>query len=183
MFRRDAPPSINIARRVVGLPPLHSYLDQFDRAARVLVMTSPRFDFPARTLPANVRYVGMPFDIPEQGEPWRSPWPADESTPQAQDSGASFQRALDAVASLPVRALGTLGSYLPAEQIRAPANVVLSNYIPHTQVLPHASAMITHAGHSSTASSQMFVRFSQTRQRRGTSSGRTGALAIVPQEP
>lgn len=158
VFRRDALPSINIARRVVGLPPLHSYLEQFDRAARVLVMTSPRFDFPARTLPANVRYVGMPFDMPEQGEPWRSPWPADDprplilisvsSTPQAQDSAASFQRALDAVASLPVRALGTLGSYLPAEQIRAPANVVLANYIPHTQVLPHASAMITHAGHS-----------------------------------
>jgi len=44
-----------------------------DHCARVLVMTSPSFDFPAQALPPNVRYVGPQLDDPHwaEGEDWR----------------------------------------------------------------------------------------------------------------
>ena len=75
VFRRDALPILNIARRSVVLPPLRDFHEQYDRAARVLVMTSPFFDFPAMSLPANVRYVGMPFDDLDPPRPGTDPGP------------------------------------------------------------------------------------------------------------
>jgi len=50
-------PQVNAARATLGLAPLAAVWQQLDRADRVLVLTSPSFDFPARP-PANVRYVG-----------------------------------------------------------------------------------------------------------------------------
>jgi MGT family glycosyltransferase len=158
VFRRDALPLLNVARRLVGLPPLRTFQEQYDRAARVLVMTSPFFDFPARSLPANVRYVGMPFDDLDPPPTWYAPWPPDDPRPlvvtsvsitaQGKDQGAPLQRALDAIGRLPVRGLATVGPNLPAEGLSVPANVVLETYVPHAAVLPQAAAMITHAGHS-----------------------------------
>jgi UDP:flavonoid glycosyltransferase YjiC (YdhE family) len=158
VFRRDALPLLNVARRSLGLQPLKTFQEQYDRAARVLVMTSPAFDFPARSLPANVRYVGMPFDDLDLMPAWAAPWPPDDPRPlvvasvsitvQGKDQAEPFQRMLDALAGLPVRGLATLGPYLSPEGFAVPANVVLEAYVPHAAVLPHASAMITHAGHS-----------------------------------
>ena len=73
--RRGLPP-VNAARARLGLGPLGAVWEQLDRADRVLVLTSPSFDFPAR-LPANVRYVGPRLDDPAWVEPWQAP-PGDE---------------------------------------------------------------------------------------------------------
>jgi MGT family glycosyltransferase len=159
VFRRDALPILNLARRSFGLPSLHDFQQQYDRAARVLVMTSPFFDFPAKSLPPNVRYVGMPFDDLDPLPVWESPWRADDPRPlvvvsltttieQGKDQAEPLQRAMDALAELPVRGLATLGSILPSAGLSAPANVVIESYVPHPAVLPHTRVMITHAGHS-----------------------------------
>ena len=56
-------PQLNAARHALGLDPLRHLFDQHRAAARVLVLTSSAFDFPAR-LPGNVHYVGPQLDDP-----------------------------------------------------------------------------------------------------------------------
>jgi len=81
LYRRDGLAPVNQARHWLGLPPLQSPLAQYDAAARVLIMTSPAFDFRPRALPPNVRYVGLPFEDVSaamwvrHGQPMtRGPW-------------------------------------------------------------------------------------------------------------
>jgi MGT family glycosyltransferase len=96
--------------------------------------------------------VGPAFE-PYQKD-WESPWPEENTDPLVllsfstsyMDQGALAQRALDAVAGLPVRALLTAGPALDASHLRIPANARTVAFVPHRAVLPHASLMVTHAG-------------------------------------
>jgi len=153
IYRRDGLPFLNLARRLVGLSPLRSSFDQYDRAARVLVLASAALDFPVRHLPPNVRYVGTPFD--DTGAvAWSSPWPADDARPLVlvslstlpQGQAPIMQRTLDAIGPLPVRALVTLGPSLDAAQFTVPPNAVIETFVPHAAVLPQVSAMVTQCG-------------------------------------
>jgi UDP:flavonoid glycosyltransferase YjiC (YdhE family) len=114
---RDGLPALNRARRELGLRPLRSWFDQYDAAARVLVLVSEAFDFPARRLAPNVRYVGTPFDDADvPTTTWGSPWP-DSDRPLvlislstlAQGEAPLMKRILTALAPLPVHAVVTLG--------------------------------------------------------------------------
>src|SRR5215510_204857 len=51
-------PAINRARTGLGLDALADIWTQYDRAAKVLVLTAHAFDFHGDTLPSNVSYVG-----------------------------------------------------------------------------------------------------------------------------
>ena len=62
----------------------------------------------------------------------------------------TYQRIIDALGSLPVRGLVTLGGLHPDHELRVPANVELRDAVPHAEVLPRASAVIGHGGHSTT---------------------------------
>lgn len=55
---RTGMPALNQARAEFGLAPLHGPLDLAAGASRVLVCTSPGYDFGAGAVPGNVRYVG-----------------------------------------------------------------------------------------------------------------------------
>ena len=59
---------------------------------------------------------------------------------------AVTQRVLDALARLPVRGLLTLGPALESIEVSPPPNVAVHSFVPHADVLPHASAVVTHAG-------------------------------------
>jgi UDP:flavonoid glycosyltransferase YjiC (YdhE family) len=151
-IRNDGPP-LNRARALLGLPPLDSPFEQYDRADRVLVLTSRAFDYQARCLPANVRHVGTPLD--DVGSPpWSLPWPADDARPLVlaslstleQGQAAVMQRVVQALAPLAVRALVTLGPVLDPAQFKAPSNVRLEAFVPHSAVLPYAKAMVTQCG-------------------------------------
>jgi MGT family glycosyltransferase len=149
----DALPELNQVRIGLGLEPSSCLGDQFDRAARVLVLTDRAFDFDVGTLPANVRYVGMPINDTGSGS-WTSPWSNEDRRPLLvvslstlpQGQGPVLQRILLALNSLPVRALVTLGPALDAGRFRAPDNVVIVPFAPHSAVLPHAAALITQCG-------------------------------------
>jgi UDP:flavonoid glycosyltransferase YjiC (YdhE family) len=153
LYRRDGLPALNRARAALGLPPLRAPFAQYDRAARVLILTSAAFDFPARRLPPNVRYVGTPFDDAGAGA-WASPWPADDPRPLVlvslstlpQGQGPTLERVLAALAPLAVRALVTLGPSLDPAQFAAPPNARLEAFVPHAAVLPHAAALVTQCG-------------------------------------
>ena len=53
---------------------------------------------------------------------------------------------LDAVGSLPVRALLTLGPAVAVDSVSAPDNVVVRSSAPHDLVLPHMAAVLGHGG-------------------------------------
>ena len=150
---RNGGPPLNHARLLMGLPSLRSLFEQYDRAERVLVLTSPAFDYQAHHLPANVRHVGTPFD--DAGSlPWSLPWPPDDARPLVlvslstleQGQAVVMQRVVQALGPLPVRGLVTLGPALDPVQFKAPSNVRLEAFVPHSAVLPHAKAMVTQCG-------------------------------------
>ena len=143
---------LNDVRDRLGLRPI-SFEDMLNGVGRILVLTSGSFDFPAK-LPANVRYVGPQLEQPEGTSPWDSPWPDGDSRPlvvvslsttyQAQEN--LTRNAIEAVGRLPVRALVTAGPvHVPDDQV--PPNVQVARFVPHASVLPHAAAVVTHAGH------------------------------------
>ena len=60
----------------------------------------------------------------------------------------ALRRALEALGNLDVHAVCTLGNAFGRETLHAPANVAIHDWLPHGAVLPHAAAVVTHAGHS-----------------------------------
>jgi UDP:flavonoid glycosyltransferase YjiC (YdhE family) len=153
LWIRNAISPLNSARLLWGLPALRSPLQQYDAAARVLVLVSPAFDWPAPHLPTNVRHVGTPEDIVgpiEVGEGWltdgNGPLVVVSLSTLNQGQSAILRKILVALSDLPVRALVTLGSALEAEQFEAPANVRLEKFVSHDVVLPYADALVTQCG-------------------------------------
>ena len=147
-------PALNAAREQHGLPPLEHVLDQGRSAARVLVMTSAAFDL-VGPLPPVVKHVGPRLDDVSWAEEWTAP-PGDEplvlvalsSDYQAQE--AVLQRIVDALGTLPVRALVTTGRGVEPEVVRAPANVHVVRSAPHGEVMRECALVVTHCGHGTT---------------------------------
>ncbi|MCA1705928.1 MAG: glycosyltransferase [Actinobacteria bacterium] len=147
-------PALNDARRAYGLEPLGHVLEHFSRPARFLCLYSEAFDLPADRHPANHRYVGAVLEEPAWTEPWNSPWSSDDRRPLVVISlSTSFmkqeralRRCIDAVSSMPVRALVTVGPALHPEAFSAPENVMVVQSAPHDEVFPQADAVVTHAG-------------------------------------
>ena len=148
-------PALNEARTQLGLDRLQHPWQQFDRADRVLVLTSQAFDWLAPSRPPNVCYVGPQLADPAWAQPWLSPWPADHPDPLIlvsfsttfQNQAALLQRVMDATSGLPVRVLVTLGPTLTPDHFRVPSNVMLTPSAAHAQVFPQAAVVVTHAGH------------------------------------
>jgi MGT family glycosyltransferase len=146
---------LNRVRAAMGLQSLSSTFEQFDRANRLLVLTSQAFDFPAESLPPNVRYVGRQLDDPAWLTPWEPPTPADDHRPLVlvslsttyQQQADTVRRVVAALADLPVQGLVTLGPALAGEQFSLPPNVRAEPYVPHVLVCPHADLVVTHGGH------------------------------------
>ncbi|MGY1696231.1 nucleotide disphospho-sugar-binding domain-containing protein [Geodermatophilus sp. SYSU D00814] len=144
-------PDLNAARADLGLPPLHDLWEQWDRAARVLVLTSPAFDLPAR-LPGNVRYVGPVLDDPVWGAPVGAP-PGEEplvvvglsSTYQAQED--VLRRVVTALAALPVRAVVTTGPMIDPAGIPGGDRIAVVRAAAHGPLFAAADVVVTHAGH------------------------------------
>ena len=143
---------LNEVRRANGLEPIASVLENFERADRLLVLTSRGFEYESYSPPANVRVVGPRLDDPA----WAGEWtpPAGEGplvlvgmSSTYMDHADVLQRVTNALGELPVRGLVTTGPSVEPDEIDAPANVTVVQRAPHSEVLRHASAVVTHAGH------------------------------------
>ena len=143
---------LNAARRANGLEPITSVLENFERADRLLLMTSRGFEYESFTPPPNVRIVGPRLDDPAWVGDWTPP-AGDEPlvlvgmSSTYMDHADVLQRAATALGELPVRGLITTGPAVDPEEIDAPANVTVVQRAPHSEVMRHASAVVTHAGH------------------------------------
>jgi MGT family glycosyltransferase len=150
-------PAYNQMRAGLGLAPLADIFDQLSAAGRILLATSPAFDFD-QAAPEPYRYVGPYLADPAWTSDWAPPWPGNDERPLVlvsfstmyQGQEPVLRRVIAALGGLDVRALVTLGPVLSPADFPAPANVVVTAHAPHSQVFPHASAVITHCGHAST---------------------------------
>jgi UDP:flavonoid glycosyltransferase YjiC (YdhE family) len=59
-----------------------------------------------------------------------------------------WQRLLDAVDGLPARVIATTGPAIDPATLRVPHNVELHPWLPHEEVLPQVSAVLSHGGHA-----------------------------------
>jgi UDP:flavonoid glycosyltransferase YjiC (YdhE family) len=157
---------VNAACARVGAPPVGDIFELYDRADAVYVLTAAAFDFPATVLPPNVRYVGPLLDDPAwAGAGGALPWPHDDPRPLIvvslsstfQGQIATTQRVIDALGGLDARVLVTLGPALELADVRSSSsNVVCVRGVPHGQVLPRASVVVTHSGHGTTIKALSF---------------------------
>lgn len=145
---------VNAARAALGLGPVAHAFDMMQRADAVLVLTSRAFDPGPDPLPAHVRYVGPQIDDPAWAAPFRSPFD-DEAGPLVlvgfgstfQNQGALVQRTIDAMGTLPVRGLVTLGRVFEPAEFQERPNVRVLGSAPHGAILPQTSAVVAHGGH------------------------------------
>ena len=146
-------PALNAARREHGLAPLSGIWEQWDRAARVLVLTSATFDYEADRLPENVVYTGPVLEDPV--------WAADDvalppgdaplvvvgmsSTYMQQDD--LLRRVVAALDELPVRALVTTGQAVDPAEVPGTERVHVVRSASHARLFHDAAVVVTHAGH------------------------------------
>ena len=145
-------PKLNQVRAAHRLAPLGHVFEQLAGVDRLVVLTNEAFDFPGGPLPPNVRYAGPRLDDPEWVEEWTPP-AGDQPlvlvgmSSTYQDHVGMLQRVATGLGRLPVRGLITTGPTVAPEDIDAPPNVTVVRSAPHVDVLRHAGAVVTHAGH------------------------------------
>lgn len=151
-------PTLNGARATHGLPPLTSFFDQVLGTDRILVLSSADFEFAAPSAPANARYVGPVLDDPQWTQPWTPPWAEGNDDPLVlvgfsstfQDHATLLRRVVDALSTLPVRAVVTLGQMLGPAHVTSTANVAVVPSAPHGPILSEAALVVSHCGHGTT---------------------------------
>ncbi len=149
----------NAHRAQLGLPAIERLGDIHDACACAIVALPKEFE-PDAPDAANVLRVGPVLDAPPLLRDVDAVDVRDGSVPivlvslstSEQGQADLLQRCVDAVAELPVRAIVTTGSAIDPASIRAGANTQVVRYVPHVQILPSASLVITHAGVGTTMS-------------------------------
>lgn len=144
--------ALNGARCANGVAPVDHVLDSYARADRVLVLSSAAFDYDGFSPPPNVRVTGPRLDDPAWVGDWTLPLGAAPlvlvgMSSTYMDQTAVLRRVAAALGELPVRGLLTSGPAIAPGTIDAPANVTVVERAPHSEVLGHAAAVVTHGGH------------------------------------
>ncbi len=149
---------LNEARAQVGLPPLDRFHGGMS-GELALVATFPQLEYPRRW-PAHVRVTGpMLFELPYSDiELPGGDGPLVLVAPStAQDPGARLVRvALEALAGEPVRVVATTNRQVAAEEVEAPANATVVDWLSYSQVMPRADLVVSHGGHGTSARALSF---------------------------
>jgi UDP:flavonoid glycosyltransferase YjiC (YdhE family) len=144
---------VNEVRRDLGLDPAARPAELLGRADRILVVGPEAIDRPPTRPPpsAPLRRLGAMVEPPLPPGSWSAPAGDGPlvlvclgTTPM--DEQPVLERVLEALGRLPVRGLLTAGAHLAPASFDAPANVLVTGYVPHASVLPVADLVVTHAG-------------------------------------
>jgi MGT family glycosyltransferase len=146
---------LNAFREKMGLARVADRWGIVERADAILAFTYQEFDSVPPDAPRQLHYVGPLGCVPQRLPVYSLPWAQDDARPlilvsystSFQDQVRTLQRIANAVAGLPARVLLTLGEAISADELQLPDNVVPQTFVPHAAVLPHASLVVTHAGH------------------------------------
>jgi MGT family glycosyltransferase len=139
---------VNAVRERLGLPAVDRLRDVLGRAGPVLVLCPAELDAPPVE---GASYVGPVLEDAGPDAGWAPPVGEEPlvavslgTTPM--DEAPVLQRVLDASAGLPVRVVATVGGHLDPASFPAPPNASVVPCVRHAAVLPHAGALVTHAG-------------------------------------
>jgi MGT family glycosyltransferase len=147
----------NARRAELGLPAVERLGDIHDACACALVALPKEFE-PDVPEAANVLRIGPVLDAPplcrEVDEvdvrAGATPLVLVSLSTSEQGQADLLQRCVDAVAQLPVNAIVTTGPSIDPASLTAGANTQVLRYMPHAEILPSASLVITHAGAGTT---------------------------------
>jgi UDP:flavonoid glycosyltransferase YjiC (YdhE family) len=136
-----------------ALPPLDALWRPCDR----IVSTSlAEFDAPRAPGWENVRHVGPALEDEKFAIPTDLPWSEGDPTPLVlvsfstgfeQRNVDKLQRALDALADLPVHVVATTGGIVAPNELATPANAAVLSYAAHDPIMRRAALVMTHGGH------------------------------------
>ncbi|WP_448004038.1 glycosyltransferase [Agromyces bauzanensis] len=137
--------------RVRGTDPLR----EWDAAAVRLVASDASLDPAAARIGGRARttaWIGpLEHGEPNRPDPGRPPLVmVSLSTTWFPGQTDAYQRIVTALGSLPVRGVVTLGGLAPDRELVVPANVEVRESARHDELLPHASLVVGHGGHSTT---------------------------------
>ena len=146
-------PAVAAIRAELGLPPVDAISDVHDRCALNLVAAPREFE-PDMPFPANVTFVGPVLDGPAlvqhsdavDIDDGRDPMVLVSFSTSDQAQVQILQRCIDALAALPARVVVTTGPSIDPAVLAPAANTRVTRFVPHGDVLPHASLVVTHAG-------------------------------------
>jgi UDP:flavonoid glycosyltransferase YjiC (YdhE family) len=148
---------INARRAELGLPTIERLGDIHDACAYAIVALPKEFE-PDVSDAANVLRIGPVLDAPPLSiqiddidlPAGSTPLVLVSLSTSEQGQADLLQRCVDAVAQLPVNAIVTTGPSIDPTSVTAGTNTQVVRYVPHTQILPSASLVITHAGAGTT---------------------------------
>jgi UDP:flavonoid glycosyltransferase YjiC (YdhE family) len=147
--RRD----LNIQRARLELPPL----DRFHGGISpdlALVATFPQLEYP-RDWPPEIAITGpMTFELPHpeiELPPGEDPLVLVAPSTAHDSDNHLVRTALAALADEPVRVVATTNNVAPQRPIEVPANATLVEWLSYSQLMPAASAIISHGGHGTVA--------------------------------
>jgi UDP:flavonoid glycosyltransferase YjiC (YdhE family) len=157
-------PVINEMRAGFGLAPASGWPAIFAGHDRLIAVVPAAFDAPVPDVPHAMRHFGflVPRARPSDDRPAVDFPPGDDpavlvglsTTYQQQESVLS--NILDALATVPVRALVTTAGQVDTASFGQSPNVTVADYVQHPLVLDHTDLMITHAGMGSIAAAMTF---------------------------
>ena len=146
----------DLLRQIVGLKPDHgaallaepvfcAFPESMD-PDEVKANRPRTFRVGQRSSPAAAVSDALPRWVPRNGEPLIYVTFGTVSG-RSEKAQATYRRALDAVGTLPVRALLTTGPVMQAGLLGTiPDNVFVETFVPQDEVFPHTSAVVNHGG-------------------------------------
>jgi UDP:flavonoid glycosyltransferase YjiC (YdhE family) len=136
-----------------ALPPLDELWCKCDRIISTSLAAFDAAPAPGWDL---VRHAGPVLEDEKFAVPTPLPWPESDATPLVlvsfstgfeQRNVDKVQRALDALADLPVHVVATTGGILAPNEVATPANAIVLNYAAHDPIMRRAALVMTHGGH------------------------------------
>ncbi len=143
---------LNPVRALLGLDPMPTVWAAWEQHS-VLCASISELDPLAAEVSSDVNWVGPIFEQASAAA-WAPPGPDHRplvlvsfSSGPAWDQTSRIQRSLDGLAGYGVRVLATTGAVEPTALRWSDDSATVLPYLPHSAVLAHAAAVVTHAGH------------------------------------
>ncbi len=151
LFDRSLAPA-NRMRASLGLAPVRHVPEMYMQAPLVLSYTAEPLEYPRTQLPPSVRLVGPGVWDPDPDAD-EAGWLSELRRPVIlvtistifQDDAKLINTALEALAGEPYDVVVTTASLDP-DSFTRPANATLRRFVPHSQVISRAAAVVCHGG-------------------------------------
>lgn len=183
-------PEINALRADLGLDPIDRLGQLLTRTARVMVVVPEVIDTPDAAA-ERVTYVGPVFEPIGPDADWTPP-PGDGPLVVVSlgttdmDEIPVLSRVLGALAHERARVVATVGDHADPYDLMAPANAVVSRFVQHAAILPHADLVISHGGIGTSLAAMahgvpvLFLPLGRDQPVNAAAIAATGAATVLP---